>query len=168
MADRMRSVLFLCTGNSARSIMAESLLSFWGHGRYRAFSAGSHPRGEIHPVALEVLKRSHHPTEGLRSKGWTEFSGPAAPPLDFVFTVCGNAAREQCPVWPGQPISAHWGIDDPAAAEGTEAEIFRAFTRAYRELDARIKIFTNLRLDSLDAMSLQKHLNAIGHVGSTV
>ena len=143
MADEVKNVLFLCTGNSARSIMAEALLRQWGGGRFRAFSAGSQPKGEVHPLALETLRRrGNHALEGFRSKSWNEFSGPDAPRLDFVFTVCGNAAKETCPLWPGQPITAHWGIDDPAAAEGSEEEKLRAFQRAYLELEARIKLFT--------------------------
>ena len=142
MADEVKNVLFLCTGNSARSIMAEALLRQWGGGRFRAFSAGSQPKGEVHPLALETLRRrGNHALEGFRSKSWNEFSGPDAPRLDFVFTVCGNAAKETCPLWPGQPITAHWGIDDPAAAEGSEEEKLRAFQRAYLELEARIKLF---------------------------
>src|SRR4029450_13251720 len=146
------NVLFLCTGNSARSIMAEALLNFWGHGRFNAFSAGSRPKGEVHPLALEILERSHLPAEGVRSKSWNEFARPGAPKLDFVFTVCGNAAKEQCPYWPGQPMTAHWGIDDPAAVEGTPDEQRRAFQRALRELDARIKLFISLPFDSLGDM----------------
>lgn len=161
------NVLFLCTGNSARSVMAEALLNLWGQGRFRAFSAGSKPKGEIHPLTLETLERAHLPTEGLRSKSWNEFSGLDAPRLDFVFTVCGNAAKEQCPYWPGQPVTAHWGVDDPAAVEGTKEERLRAFTRALRELDARIKLFTSLPLDSLDKMTLQERLQAIGRTPST-
>jgi protein-tyrosine-phosphatase len=160
------NVLFLCTGNSARSIMAEVLLNFWGRERFRAFSAGSHPRGQVHPLALETLERSHLPTDGLRSKSWNEFATPDAPPLHFVFTVCGNAAREQCPHWPGQPMTAHWGVDDPAAFEGSEEEKRRAFHRALRELDARIKLFTSLRIESLDALSLKKQLDQIGRLRS--
>jgi protein-tyrosine-phosphatase len=156
------NVLFLCTGNSARSIMAEALLNFWGRGRFRAFSAGSHPKGEVHPIALEILERTHLPTEGARSKSWNEFSGAGAPTLDFVFTVCGNAAKETCPHWPGQPMTAHWGIDDPAAVQGSHEEKVRAFNRAMRELDARIKLFTSLPLESLDKMGLQERLNDIG------
>jgi arsenate reductase len=159
-----RNVLFLCTGNSARSIMAESLLTFWGRGRFRSHSAGSRPKGEVHPLAREALERAHLPLEGLRSKSWSEFSGPGAPPLDFVFTVCGNAAKEQCPYWPGQPISAHWGIDDPAAVEGSGEEQRRAFNRALRELEARIKLFVALPLDTLDRLSLQEKLQAIGRI----
>jgi arsenate reductase len=156
------NVLFLCTGNSARSIMAEALLNFWGKGRFRAFSAGSHPKPEVHPLTLETLERTHLPTQGARSKSWDEFARPGAPKLDFVFTVCGNAAKEQCPYWPGQPMSAHWGVDDPAAVEGTPEEQRRAFQRALRELDARIKLFIGLPIASLDRMALQERLREIG------
>jgi arsenate reductase len=156
------NVLFLCTGNSARSIMAEALLNFWGKGRFRAFSAGSHPKGDVHPLTLETLGRVHLPIEGARSKSWNEFAVAGAPALDFVFTVCGNAAKEQCPHWPGQPLTAHWGVDDPAAVEGTRDERLRAFQRALRELEARIKLFVSLPLDSLDKMALQEKLRAIG------
>lgn len=162
------NVLFLCTGNSARSIMAEALLNYWGRGRFRAFSAGSKPKGEIHPVTLAALERTHLPTEGLRSKSWNEFSDPDAPKLDFVFTVCGNAAREQCPYWPGQPMTAHWGIDDPAAFEGTLDGQLRAFNRALRELDARIKLFINLPIDKLDKLTLQERLETIGRAETEV
>jgi protein-tyrosine-phosphatase len=160
------NVLFLCTGNSARSIMAEALLNYWGQDRFRAFSAGSRPKGDVHPLTLETLQRSHLPTSQLHSKSWNEFSGPGAPNLDFVFTVCGNAAQEQCPYWPGQPMTAHWGIDDPAAVEGTREQQARAFQRALRELDARIKLFINLPFEKLDKMALQQRLREIG--GSTV
>jgi arsenate reductase (thioredoxin) len=156
------NVLFLCTGNSARSVMAEALLNYWGRGRFRAFSAGSKPKGEVHPLTLEALERTHLPTEGVRSKSWDEFSGPGAPKLDFVFTVCGNAAKEQCPYWPGQPMTAHWGVDDPAAVEGSQEEQTRAFNRALRELDARIKLFISLPIDSLDKMAVKEKLQAIG------
>jgi protein-tyrosine-phosphatase len=156
------NVLFLCTGNSARSIMAEALLNFWGRGRFRAYSAGSHPKGQVHPLALEMLERTHLPAEGARSKSWSEFAGPGAPKLDFVFTVCGNAAQEECPYWPGQPMTAHWGVDDPAAVEGPREEQVRAFNRALRELDARIKLFTSLPLGSLDRLTLEEKLHAIG------
>jgi arsenate reductase len=166
MTKRSYNVLFLCTGNSARSIMAEVLLNHWGKGRFRALSAGSHPKREVHPLALEVLRRTHMPTVGLRSKSWDEFATPDAPPLDFVFTVCDNAAREVCPIWPGQPMTAHWGIADPAAVEGSDEAKLRAFQVAFRELDTRIKIFTSLRLDMLDEMSLQRRLNEIGHMRS--
>jgi arsenate reductase (thioredoxin) len=159
------NVLFLCTGNSARSIMAEALLNYWGAGRFHAYSAGSSPKGEVHPLAIETLQRSRLSTDHLRSKSWNEFSSPDAPPMHFVFTVCDNAAAEVCPVWPGQPMTAHWGIEDPAAVEGSHEEKIRAFTRAFRELDARIKIFTSLRLDMLDRLALQKQLDAIGDVG---
>jgi protein-tyrosine-phosphatase len=160
------NVLFLCTGNSARSIMAEVLLNYWGRGRFQAYSAGSVPKGEVHPLAIETLKRSRLPTEGLRSKSWNEFSAAGAPEMQFVFTVCDNAAAEVCPVWPGQPMTAHWGVEDPAVATGSAEEKARAFTRAFRELDARIKIFTSLRLEMLDRMALQKHLDAIGRTPS--
>jgi protein-tyrosine-phosphatase len=156
------NVLFLCTGNSARSIMAEALLNYWGKGRFHAYSAGSFPKGQVHPLAIETLKRNHLPTGDLRSKGWNEFATKDAPPLQFVFTVCDKAAAEVCPVWPGQPMTAHWGIADPAAAVGSDEEKARAFNKAFRELDARIKIFTSLRLDMLDRMALQKRLDAIG------
>lgn len=164
MADKVHNVLFLCTGNSARSIMAEALLQRWGRGRFRAFSAGSQPKGEVHPLALETLRRGNHSLEGFRSKSWNEFSGPGAERLDFVFTVCSNAAKETCPIWPGQPISAHWGIDDPAAVEGSEEEKRRAFHRAYLELDARIKLFASLPLDKLDLVALKKRLDEIGQM----
>jgi protein-tyrosine-phosphatase len=156
------NVLFLCTGNTARSILAESILTHWGQGRFKAFSAGSHPKGAVHPMAMEVLQKNHMPTAGLRSKSWDEFAGPGAPPLHFVFTVCDRAAKEVCPLWPGQPMSAHWGIEDPAAAEGPDEDKRRVFMRAFRELDARIKIFTSLRLEMLDRMSLQRQLDEIG------
>ena len=162
MANRLYNVLFLCTGNSARSIMAEALLNFWGRGRFRGYSAGSHPRGQVHPLALDMLERAHLPTEGLRSKSWDEFATPDAPQLDFVFTVCDNAAGEVCPIWPGQPVTAHWGINDPAAVSGTSEEQARAFTVAFRELEARIKIFSSLRLDLIDRLSLQRQLDGIG------
>jgi protein-tyrosine-phosphatase len=162
MTERRYNVLFLCTGNSARSIMAEALLNFWGKGRFQAFSAGSHPKGYVHPLAFETLRRSNMSIEGLRSKDWDEFAEPGAPPLDFVFTVCDRAAREVCPLWPGQPMTAHWGIADPAEAQGTEEEQRRAFSVAFRELDARIKIFSSLRIDMLDRLTLQKQLDAIG------
>jgi arsenate reductase len=156
------NVLFLCTGNSARSVMAEALLNYWGQGRFRAFSAGSKPKGEVHPLTLEVLERAHLPAEGARSKSWNEFSGPGAPKLDFVFTVCGNAAKEECPYWPGQPMTAHWGVDDPAAVEGSSEERVRAFNRALRELDARIKLFISLPFASLDKIALLEKLQTIG------
>ena len=164
MTDRCFQVLFLCTGNSARSIMAEALLNYSAKGRFRAFSAGSHPRGDVHPMAIDVLRRAHVPVEGLRSKSGDEFAKPGAPQLDFVFTVCDRAAQEVCPLWPGQPMTAHWGIEDPAAVEGTLEEKGRAFNRAFRELDARVKIFISLRFDALDSLALQRRLDAIGQL----
>jgi protein-tyrosine-phosphatase len=162
MAQGVYNVLFLCTGNSARSIIAESLIQQWGRGKFRGFSAGSHPKGEVHPIALELLKKMNLPTEGLRSKSWDEFAAPGAPPLDFVFTVCDNAANEICPYWPGQPMTAHWGVADPAALAGTEVEKWLAFRTAFKTLDNRIKIFTSLPLASLDRIKLQERLDAIG------
>jgi arsenate reductase len=156
------NVLFLCTGNSARSILAEALLTHWGQGRFTAFSAGSHPKGEVHPLALDVLRRHRLPVDGLRSKSWDEFAAAGAPPMHFVFTVCDNAATEVCPIWPGQPITAHWGVADPAAATGTDEARRRAFDRTFREMDARIKLFTSLRLESLDRLALQRQVDAIG------
>jgi protein-tyrosine-phosphatase len=156
------NVLFLCTGNSARSIMAEALLNHWGSGRFKGFSGGSFPKGAVHPLALDVLEKAKLPIGGLRSKSWDEFAAPDAPEMHFVFTVCDNAAGEICPVWPGQPMTAHWGIEDPAAVEGTEEDKAHAFKRTFHELDARIKLFTSLRLEELDRLALQKHLDAIG------
>jgi protein-tyrosine-phosphatase len=164
MTERLFHVLFLCTGNSARSIMAEALLNYWGRARFRAFSAGSHPKGEVHELALDVLHRNRIPIEQARSKSWDEFATADAPPLDFVFTVCDRAAEEVCPVWPGQPMTAHWGIHDPAAVNGTDDEKARAFNKAFRELDARMKIFTSLRLDMLDRLALQRNLDNIGRM----
>jgi arsenate reductase (thioredoxin) len=162
--DRIYNVLFLCTGNSARSIMAESILNHFGKGHFRAFSAGSHPAGQVKPLAVEQLQRAHLPTNGLRSKNWEEFATPDAPPLDFVFTVCDKAAGEVCPVWPGQPMTAHWGIDDPAAVEGSEDEKRRAFSLAFTQLNRRISIFVSLPLEKLDAMALKRELDSIGHL----
>jgi arsenate reductase len=156
------NVLFLCTGNSARSIIAEAIMSREGRGRFRAWSAGSHPKGEVNPHAIELLRNLHHPVEGLRSKSWDEFAAAAGPKLDFVFTVCGDAAAEVCPIWPGQPMSAHWGMPDPAAASGSPAEIALAFADAYRMLNNRISLFMNLPLASLDRLSLQRRLAEIG------
>lgn len=150
------NVLFLCTGNSARSILAEVLLGHWGHGRFNAVSAGSHPKGAVHPLALEVLRRHHLPTDHLRSKSWDEFAAPGAPPLDFVFTVCDRAAAEVCPLWPGKAMKAHWGIDDPAAVEGTVEDRARAFDTAFREIETRIKAFARLSLETLDDDAIER------------
>lgn len=166
MTERVFNVLFLCTGNTARSIMAEVLLNAMGKGRFRAYSAGSHPKGRVHPLTLELLAHNRMPTADLRSKDWAEFVRPGSPPLDFVFTVCDNAAGEVCPVWPGQPISAHWGIPDPAAAGGSEQERRKAFFTAYNQLSNRLSIFVNLPLANLDRLSLQKKLDEIGKAGS--
>ena len=155
-------VLFLCTGNSARSIMAECSLNRWGRGRFHAFSAGSHPRGQVHPLTLNVLARHNFELDGLRSKSWDEFARPDSPSLDFVFTVCDRAAGEACPIWPGQPMTAHWGISDPAAVVGATDVQLRAFQRAYLELDTRIRLFTSLPFDQLDQLSLQRRLDDIG------
>jgi arsenate reductase len=160
--ERTYNVLFLCTGNSARSILAESLLNHWGKGRFRAFSAGSFPKGQVHPLALELLKRMNLPSEGFRSKSWDEFAAPGTPPIDFIFTVCDNAAGEVCPVWPGKPMTAHWGIADPAAAEGSDADKAFAFRKALKELETRIKLFVQLPIASLDQMTLREKLRAIG------
>jgi arsenate reductase len=162
MTDALFNVLFLCTGNSARSILAESILNREGAGKFRAFSAGSQPKGEVHPYALDLLRKLNHPTDMLSSKSWDEFAIEGAPRLDFVFTVCDNAANEVCPVWPGQPMTAHWGVPDPAAADGTEAERRLAFADAYRMLNNRIGVFVNLPLKSLDRLSLQQRLDEIG------
>ena len=162
MPDDLRNVLFLCTGNSARSIMAECILRREGMGRFNAFSAGSQPAGQVNPHALDLLKRENHKLDDLRSKNWDEFAQPGAPEMDFVFTVCDSAAAETCPVWPGQPMTAHWGIPDPAAAEGDEAVKQLAFADAYRMLTNRISIFVNLPLSSLDRLALQKRLTQIG------
>ena len=161
-AQRTYSVLFLCTGNSARSILAESLLTHWGRGRFRSFSAGSFPKGQVNPLALDLLKRMNLPAEGFRSKSWDEFAAPEAPPLDFIFTVCDNAAGEVCPVWPGKPMTAHWGIADPAAVEGSDADKAFAFRKALKELESRIKLLTQLPISSLDPSTLREKLRAIG------
>jgi arsenate reductase len=159
---RQYNVLFLCTGNTARSILAEVLLNAIGAGRFRAYSAGSFPKGQINPHALKLLQKNRLSTEGLRSKSWDEFAAAGAPPLDFVFTVCDDAAGEVCPTWPGQPMTAHWGIPDPAAVTGTDAAIDRAFFQTYEQLQRRISLFTSLRLEQLDRVALQKHLDDIG------
>lgn len=164
---RPYNVLFLCTGNSARSILAESLVNHWGSGKFRGFSAGSFPKGAVHPIAMQLLEQLRLPTEGLRSKSWDEFSTPDAPPLDFVITVCDNAAGEVCPAWPGQPITAHWGMPDPASVEGDELQQWVAFRDTLRVLENRIKIFVNLRIDSLDKLKLQTEVRKIGKSGES-
>ena len=156
------NVLFLCTGNSARSILGEALLNHLGKGRFRAWSAGSHPAGKVNPYAIELLRKNGLPCDNLRSKNWDEFSQPGAPEFDFVFTVCDNAAKEVCPVWPGQPMTAHWGIEDPAAVEGSDEEKRKAFLHAYNQLHRRIALFTSLPLKSLDKLSIQARITDIG------
>lgn len=163
-ADTPFNVLFLCTGNSARSILGEAILNRVGRGHFRAFSAGSHPKGAVHPLALDLLRSLGYPVEELRSKSWDEFALSGAPQLDFIFTVCDDAAQETCPVWPGHPMTAHWGIPDPARAEGTEAERRLAFAEAHRSLSNRISAFINLPIASLDRMSLKNRLTAIGKI----
>ncbi len=158
-------VLFLCTGNSARSILAECAMNRLGAGRFVAHSAGSHPKDSPHPLALALLQQLHYDTSGLRSKSWDEFAAADAPPLDFVFTVCDAAAGESCPAWPGQPMTAHWGVEDPAAAPGSRAERLWVFRRIYRELERRIQIFTSLPFESLDRLALQARLDHIGKGG---
>ncbi len=158
----MFNVLFLCTGNSARSVMGEVILNRLGMGKFKAYSAGSHPRGEVHPITIDLLKRLNYETATLRSKDWAEFAEPDAPQLDFVFTVCDKAAAEMCPVWSGQPMTAHWGVPDPAEVEGDEITRLAAFREAYRQLYNRISIFTCLPMDSLDELALKKHLEDIG------
>jgi protein-tyrosine-phosphatase len=162
LVDRPFNVLFLCTGNSARSIMAEAILNREGRGNFRAFSAGSQPKGEVHPYTLDLLRKLNFDAGSFRSKSWNEFAKPGATPLDFVFTVCDNAAGEVCPFWPGQPMTAHWGIPDPAAAAGNEAEVRLAFAEAFRQLSNRISIFVSLPIRSLDKLSLQRQLDSIG------
>ena len=162
MADQPFNVLFLCTGNSARSIMAEAILNKMGTDKFRAYSAGSQPKGQVHPEALRLLRSLDHDTSGFRSKSWDEFAKPGAPAFDFVFTVCDSAAAETCPLWPSQPMTAHWGIPDPAEANGHAAEIALAFKKAYRMLFQRIGIFTALPFRSLDQLSLQAQLTEIG------
>lgn len=164
MPDRVYNVLFLCTGNSARSILAESIMRKDGCGRFRSFSAGSQPNGQVNPFALKVLARLDYPRDGMRSKSWLEFAAPDAPVMDFVFTVCDSAAGESCPVWPGVPMTAHWGIEDPAAVEDTDLEKEAAFTTAFRYLKNRIAIFTSLPLRSIDKLSLGTKLREIGRI----
>jgi arsenate reductase (thioredoxin) len=156
------NVMFLCTGNSARSIMAEAILNHRARGRFTAYSAGSHPSGKVNPGALRQLELSRLPTEGLRSKSWDEFAKPGAPTMNFVFTVCDNAAKEVCPIWPGQPLTAHWGVPDPAAVEGSMAQVERAFREAFVTLDRRIGLFLSLPMKSLDALALKKEIDRIG------
>ena len=162
MENRALNVLFLCTGNSARSIMAEVMLNSMGQGRFKAYSAGSHPKGTVNPLAVELLQKNRLPTAGLRSKGWEEFSQSEAPAMDFVITVCDQAAGEVCPIWPGQPMNAHWGIEDPAATEGSAEEKRKAFFNAYNRLRNRLSIFTSLPMSKLDRLSLQRRLDEIG------
>ena len=164
MSARAYNVLFLCTGNSARSILAECLLRQLGEGTFDGFSAGSFPKGEVHPLALRLLRKQGFSTEALRSKSWDEFAAPGAPVMDFVFTVCDQAAGEVCPVWPGHPVTGHWGIPDPAAADGSEADRVLAFRDAFRMLERRIKLFLALPLASLDRMALQREVDAIGRL----
>jgi arsenate reductase len=162
MAARIPNVLFLCTGNSARSIMAEVLLNHLGRGRFKAYSAGSHPNGKVNPLAIETLESMRLPTGGLRSKAWDEFAAPGAPPIDFVFTVCDNAAAGPCPVWPGKPATAHWGVADPAAVEGTDAQKRAAFRDAAATLRRRIELFLSLPMEKLDARAVKTRLREIG------
>jgi arsenate reductase len=162
------NVLFLCTGNSARSIMAEAILNFKGRPVFTGYSAGSHPSGKVRPEALRQIETAHIPISGLRSKAWDEFSLPGSPKLDFVFTVCDNAANEVCPVWPGQPMTAHWGVPDPAAVHGSEAEVERAFRETFFILDRRISLFLCLPLKTLDSLALKKELDSIGHAMTPV
>jgi len=164
MRERICNVLFLCTGNSARSILAEVLIEHWGKGRYNGYSAGSFPQGAVHPLALDLLEARHLRTYGLRSKSWNEFAGPGAPGMDFVFTVCDQAAGEVCPVWPGNPVTAHWGVSDPAAVDGTEGDRRRAFLDTYLALENRIKVFIALPIDKLDRMALKRSVDEIGCV----
>lgn len=168
MSDRPYNVLFLCTGNSARSILAEAALNRWSAGKFRAFSAGSQPKGQVHPFTLELLQQLQLPIDGLRSKSWDEFARDGAPRLDFVFTVCDNAAGEVCPIWPGQPMSAHWGVEDPAAVQGTDDLKRNAFKKAFRELEARIRIFASLPIATLERMHLKQRVDEIGRSHSDV
>lgn len=166
MSSKIYNVLFICTGNSARSIMAESLLNSLGHGKFIAYSAGSHPSGKVNPIALELIQSNNLPSENLRSKNWDEFSKPGAPVLDFVITVCDKAAGEVCPIWPGQPMTAHWGVEEPSKVEGTEMDKKRAFSDAFKVLHRRISIFAALPIDKLDALALKHEIDAIGKIKS--
>ncbi len=168
MTERIFAVLFLCTGNSARSILGEAILQHAGNGRFRAFSAGSHPAGKVNPWAIELLARQGLAVADLRSKNWDEFAVAGASKLDFVFTVCDNAAGEVCPVWPGQPITAHWGIEDPAAVDGSDEDKRRAFSKAFAEMNRRISLFTNLPLAKLDAMAIKREIDQIGRCADKV
>jgi arsenate reductase (thioredoxin) len=164
--ERVYNVLFLCTGNSARSILAEALIGHWGKGRFKGHSAGSFPKGEVHPMALDLLENLQLPIRGLRSKSWNEFARPGAPVMDFVFTVCDQAAGEACPIWPGNPVTAHWGVPDPAAVQGTEAEQRRAFGEAYVALENRIKLLVALPIDKVDRLAIKRNVDEIGRYGS--
>jgi arsenate reductase len=164
MANREFNVLFLCTGNSARSVMAECAINRWGKGRFKGFSAGSHPKDAVHPLTVALLRELNYEPSNLRSKSWDEFARPDSPPLDFVFTVCDRAAAEQCPLWPGQPITAHWGATDPVTFEGSPEEKRRLFFRVYSELENRIKIFTSLRIEALDSFALEQRVKEIGKI----
>jgi arsenate reductase (thioredoxin) len=164
MSAKTYNVLFLCTGNSARSIMAEALLEHWGRGQFKGYSAGSFPKGTVHSLALDLLEKARLDTAELRSKSWDEFASAGAPVMDFVFTVCDQAANEVCPVWPGNPVTAHWGIPDPAAVKGTEAEKTRAFRYAFQALETRIKLFTSLKLDALDHLAIKRNVDEIGRL----
>jgi arsenate reductase len=168
MSEAQYNVLFLCTGNSARSILAEAALRRWGQGRFRSFSAGSLPKGEVNPFALELLRQLQLPVDGLRSKSWDEFAQPGAPRMDFVFTVCDNAAGEVCPIWPGQPITAHWGVEDPAAIVGSDDQKRTAFKKAFRELEARIRIFASLPIATIERARLKQRVDEIGSAQSDV
>ena len=165
MTERIYNVLILCTGNSARSIMAEALINTMGQGRFRAYSAGSHPTGKVNPFAIEKAQSVKYPTENLRSKSWDEFATPDAPKMDFIITVCDNAAGEMCPVWPGQPISAHWGFEDPAAVEGSDDEKRRVFDQTFRHMMNRVRLFVNLPLKMLDQTAIKRELSNIGKAG---
>lgn len=164
MSDKTYNVLFLCTGNSARSILGEALLNHLGKGRFRAYSAGSHPAGAVNPFAIELLRKNRLPVEDLRSKSWDEFTAPDGPQFDFVFTVCDKAAGESCPVWPGQPMTAHWGIDDPAAATGSDEDKRKAFVQAFTQLNRRISLFISLPVEKLDKLTLKRNLDDIGRL----
>ena len=166
MSERLYNVLFLCTGNSARSILAEALMNHWGRGKFRAFSAGSHPTGTVNPLAMNLLQQAGLPTDVARSKSWDEFAAPAAPEMDFIFTVCDNAAGEVCPIWPGKPMTAHWGLPDPAAVQGPYGEREKAFWTAYRAIEARVKVFASLPVAKLDRLALEQKVRAIGAISA--